>query len=110
VKHGIAPRPGGGLVRIQAGVQGNTLHVVVSDTGGGFAAEKSKSGVGLDNVSRRLQLCYGPEASLTIRSDGNGASVSFAIPVVRYGDVDDGLNLQQAVRAGEETRVVEAGD
>jgi hypothetical protein len=113
VKHGIAPMTGGGLVRIEAGVRDNTLHVVVSDTGGGFANEKSKSGVGqgvgLDNVNRRLQLCYGPEASLTIHSDTGGSSVSFAIPVVNHPDADTGVHLQQAVRAAE-TRVVEAGD
>jgi two-component system, LytTR family, sensor kinase len=81
VKHGIAPKPDGGLVRIEARVDGGTLHVVVSDTGGGFESAKSKPGVGLDNVNRRLGLCYGPDTRVAIKSDRVGASVSFAIPV-----------------------------
>jgi len=40
----------------------------------------SKAGVGLENVTRRLQLCYGSEAKVTIRSDANGSTVSFFIP------------------------------
>ena len=40
-----------------------------------------KSGVGLENVTRRLQLCYGAESQIQIQSDARGSSVSFSIPV-----------------------------
>ena len=80
VKHGISPRPEGGLVRLEAAVdERGVLRVSVSDTGRGFQAT-AKSGVGLDNVSKRLQLCYGPEARLEIQSDARGSIVSFAAP------------------------------
>src|SRR6202044_3968178 len=50
VKHGIAPHPGGGLVRIEArvvtGTGADSLRVTVSDTGGGFVSGRSKSEVG----------------------------------------------------------------
>jgi two-component system LytT family sensor kinase len=82
VKHGISPRPEGGLVRLNAAVdERGVLRVSVSDTGRGFQAN-DKSGVGLDNVSKRLQLCYGPEARLEIQSDARGSVVSFAAPSV----------------------------
>lgn len=81
VKHGIAPKPEGGLVRLRIAFDDRgDLRVVVSDTGGGFSGVRSKSGVGLDNVTRRLQLCYGAAARVDIESNSSGSSVSFAVP------------------------------
>jgi two-component system LytT family sensor kinase len=80
VKHGIAPKADGGLVRIAARVDAGALRVTVSDTGGGFSSSNSKGGVGLENVNRRLGLCYGADTRVLIESNGSGASVSFTIP------------------------------
>jgi two-component system, LytTR family, sensor kinase len=82
VKHAIAPKVEGGVVRLRARLEQNALHVTVSDTGAGFRpADGAKAGVGLDNVTRRLQLCYGAESQINIQSDASGSSVSFSIPV-----------------------------
>ena len=89
VKHAIAPKVDGGLVRLQASLRDGSLHVTVSDTGGGFQPSDGKSGVGLENVTRRLQLCYGADAQLHIDSDSTGSSVSFSIPAA--------VRLQEAV-------------
>lgn len=83
VKHGISPKSEGGLIRLEAHRNGRgALSIVVRDTGAGFPAErgKPKSGVGLENVIRRLQLCYGSETHFEIRSDTQGSAVSFTIP------------------------------
>jgi hypothetical protein len=81
VKHAIAPKVEGGVVRLRAWLEQSMLHISVSDTGTGFAAAgDKKSGVGLENVTRRLQLCYGAESQIHIRSDAGGSSVSFSIP------------------------------
>jgi len=80
VKHGIAPLPRGGLVRIEARyAAAGTLEIRVFDTGSGFAPPGT-GGIGLENVARRLELCYGPGARLDIESGRGGTIVSFAIP------------------------------
>jgi len=80
VKHGIAPLPQGGLVRIEARqTASGTLEIRVCDTGSGFA-QPGAGGIGLENVARRLELCYGPETRLDIESGSGGTTVSFAIP------------------------------
>jgi LytS/YehU family sensor histidine kinase len=52
----------------------------VRDTGAGFAKNES-GGVGLENVTRRLELYYGSESRLRIHSGADGCQVSFAIPL-----------------------------
>jgi LytS/YehU family sensor histidine kinase len=80
VKHGIAPKTGGGVVTIEACLDPpGTLSVTVRDTGAGFAKNAS-GGVGLENVTRRLELYYGSESRLRIHSGPEGCQVSFAIP------------------------------
>lgn len=80
VKHGIAPLQHGGLVRIEARhTASGALEIRVRDTGAGFAKPGS-GGIGLENVARRLELCYGSEARLDIQSNAEGTEVSFAIP------------------------------
>jgi LytS/YehU family sensor histidine kinase len=82
VKHAIAPKVEGGVVRLHARLVEGALHVIVSDSGSGFRPMGgAKSGVGLENVTRRLQLCYGAESQIHIESDASGSSVSFSIPV-----------------------------
>jgi two-component system LytT family sensor kinase len=84
VKHGISPKTGGGVVRIEARMGAEALRVTVSDTGAGFRnGDGSRNGVGLENVARRLELCYGPEARLDIQSDTQGSVVSLVIPAAR---------------------------
>jgi sensor histidine kinase YesM len=85
VKHGIATKQGRGRITLRARKMEGSLRVTVEDTGLGFEASNRQSregtGVGLDNVRRRLKLSYGPDASLDISSNGSGSTVSFMIPI-----------------------------
>ena len=82
VKHAIAPKVEGGVVRLEARLVEGALRVIVSDTGSGFRQTGgAKSGVGLENVTRRLQLCYGADSQILIQSDLSGSSVSFVVPL-----------------------------
>ncbi len=84
VKHGIAPKQGRGRVCVRAIRNANGLLISVEDTGVGFERSRTRSqggtGLGLDNVRRRLRLCYGPEADLDIRSTEAGTTAAFLIP------------------------------
>ncbi len=87
VRHGISPKVGGGVVRIEAFRDGGTLRVVVRDNGSGFK-ESGREGIGLRNVRERLRVAYGKRASIEIVSaPGEGTSVMLAVPVER-GPVD----------------------
>ena len=82
VKHGVATQQRGGKVTLTASIKDGMLAVVVHDTGPGFSTNENKEGgrVGLENVQRRLELCYGPGSRLHIRHDEQGTEVSFRIP------------------------------
>ena len=83
VKHGIAPQLAGGRVCLRAEICEGQLRVAVEDTGVGFGAKETMggAGMGLDNVRRRLTLCYGAESAFDISSSGHGSMVTFSIPV-----------------------------
>jgi two-component system LytT family sensor kinase len=78
VRHGIAPLAAGGEVAIEARME-DGLRVAVRDTGRGFQ-DTGRKGVGLENVERRLELCYGGDARLRIASSESGSEVSFTVP------------------------------
>jgi len=81
VKHGIAGRAAGGSVRLAARTTAQALIVEVSDDGGGFSnGTGGGSGVGLENVRKRLQLCYGDDAGLRIESSNRGSKVAVQVP------------------------------
>jgi two-component system, LytTR family, sensor kinase len=91
VKHGAAASSTGGCVRVEVKREESGVRVSVTDTGPGFGNTRSdgprSSGVGLDNVSRRLSLCYGPEARVSIESDPAGSRVSFFAPCQKGASV-----------------------
>jgi LytS/YehU family sensor histidine kinase len=82
VKHGVAPRPEGGLVRLRIKTCGDTLSIGVTNTGTYCPETNSNrgTGVGLSNVRRRLALCFGKDTKLGVLSHDDMTTVSFSIP------------------------------
>jgi hypothetical protein len=68
IKHGIDANVGGEVV-LSARRHGDMVAVTITDTGVGFSDKTSGSGIGLANVSERLRLIYGPEATLRLSSN-----------------------------------------
>ena len=99
IKHGISPSLRGGELRIVARLESDQgpltapgsgwLRLEVNDSGAGINQEststdvRSKGGVGLDNVRRRLSGIYGSRARLHFSSQvGVGTSVTIRLPTV----------------------------
>jgi len=76
IKHGIAPRPGGGGIHISAQLETPGQVLITVRNPGRYQPDASApghTGVGLPNAHERLQLLFGPRASLRIGSDTHQA-------------------------------------
>jgi sensor histidine kinase YesM len=82
IKHGLEPKAEGGRLSVKAEVRHGRLAVTVADTGLGFGkAATSGTGVGLANIRERLQLLYGPKATLTVtENQPSGTVVTITVP------------------------------
>ena len=73
IKHGLEPKPEGGLLEIGAEIVDGQLAVHVRDTGIGFMP-KAEAGVGLANVRERLKALYNGRAELIISVPSAGGT------------------------------------
>ncbi len=83
IMHGLAPKGGGGTVRIVAHPDGDGIEIAVSDDGVGFVpgTPAKHNGIGMDNVDQRLTKLFGPSSALRITSaPGAGTTVAFHVP------------------------------
>lgn len=81
IKHGLEPKPGGGTVWILARRDDGSVAITVADDGQGFGAAGGGTGIGLRNVRERLQLVYGPRASLAVVANvPDGVAATITVP------------------------------
>ena len=82
IKHGLEPKAEGGHLRVAAEIVHGKLQMTVADTGLGFGkAATAGTGVGLANIRERLQMLYGPKASLTVaQNQPSGTLVTVTVP------------------------------
>ena len=74
IKHGIAPRPGGGGVHLSAQLETPGQVLITVRNPGRYQPNPTApdhTGVGLPNAHERLQLLFGPAASLRIGNDAH---------------------------------------
>ena len=91
IKHGVAASERAGWVRIAAKAEAGVIRITVQDSGCGAARPQASGGIaqpsstglglGLANVSKRLQLCYGAESDLSFEAGQQMTTVRFSIPV-----------------------------
>jgi len=90
IKHGLSPKVEGGSIYLRSRVTDSRLIIEVEDDGVGMGAnqlEESSSwagmGIGMANISERLQVLYGDTARMTIDShEGKGTLVRIRLPLV----------------------------
>jgi Histidine kinase len=97
VKHGIAGARNGGTVTVIATLDPE-LRIVVRNTGAPLETRRAAgSGVGLENVTRRLGHYYGVDASLTVTRDADGATVAeLRLPATDIEDRHDNVMARDA--------------
>jgi len=82
LRHGVAPRPEGGCIKIKAWRDNSLLRLEVEDDGPGLCGDAPlKERVGLTNTRARVRNLYGDEHGLRLRNAaGGGLVVSLSIP------------------------------
>jgi sensor histidine kinase YesM len=81
IKYGLEPKIEGGKIEINCSCKDNFLIIKISDTGCGLDTNK-EIGIGINNVSKRLNNLYGKNASLTIRgNDPCGTKAVIKVPL-----------------------------
>jgi hypothetical protein len=81
VKHGVALRIEPGYVRIKAQCRNDELRISVENSASGRATEAPVTGVGLQNVRRRLEICYGAGAELRFSPGMEVTTAEIRIPL-----------------------------
>ncbi len=85
VKHGVAPRPGMGFVRLNITTRLDVLTITVSNSGecdaSALTATPVDGGIGLANVRRRLELCYSDESNFWAEVKEGVTTVGFLLPL-----------------------------
>jgi LytS/YehU family sensor histidine kinase len=85
LKYGLDPKVDGGKITIDCRVAGRDLVISVSDTGIGLDDTGTRAGVGLNNVSRRLENIYGNTARVTLtRNRPAGTIAMIQVPLSDY--------------------------
>lgn len=90
IKHGLSPKIEGGTIFLRSRVTNSRLIIEVEDDGVGMGSaqlEESSSwpgmGIGMANISERLQVLYGDTARMTIDShEGKGTLIRIRLPLV----------------------------
>ena len=92
VRHGVAPRPEGGCIKIKAWRDNSLLRLEVEDDGPGLSnTTPPKERVGLTNTRARVTNLYGDEHGLVLRhAAGGGLIASLSIPFRRASGNSNG--------------------
>ncbi|MBW1644578.1 MAG: histidine kinase [Deltaproteobacteria bacterium] len=95
VKHGISAKEEGGSISVVISKHNEELHIIVQDDGIGMDKKQSKnifkkssinnnsSGIGLQNINKRMEQIYGPKYKLVMNSkQDSGTTVKLMVPMV----------------------------
>ena len=85
IRHGVASRKGTGFVRLRIGQESDAISITVLNSGefdtGVLEIPRVEGGIGLANVRRRLELCYGSNTRFRVQAEGGLTTVGFSLPL-----------------------------
>jgi sensor histidine kinase YesM len=81
IKYGIEPGVAGGRILIESRIENQRLYIIVADTGRGIDP-MGKTGIGINNVSQRLEAIYGNKAALRLTTNSpQGLTACIEVPL-----------------------------
>jgi len=80
IRHGIATRTEGGVVRLEARTDGKTLRILVENPFDPESPARPGVGLGLSSVRRRLAACYGERAVMNAERSPGRFQVTLLMP------------------------------
>ncbi len=88
IKHGLSPKVEGGSITLRSRIHDGRLVIEVEDDGVGIAGTASAgTGIGMTNISERLNVLYGNSASMEVESTpGHGTLVRLLVPIAQSAD------------------------
>lgn len=82
VKYGLEPKVDGGQITIDCWIEDEQMVIDVSDTGCGMEQNADKVGIGIENISRRLESIYGKKAGLNLSpNEPSGLKAVIKVPI-----------------------------
>ena len=92
LKHGLADKVEGGSIFVRSRATDGRIVIEVEDDGVGMpesgTSSSSGTGIGMVNVTERLQVVYGDAAQITIESQpGHGTLIRLELPVLLAEDM-----------------------
>jgi two-component system LytT family sensor kinase len=106
IKHGLSSLVEGGSIYLRSRLADSGLIIEVEDDGVGMAASTPAeststrgAGIGMANISERLQVLYGDTARMTIDSqEGKGTLVRIRLPLLQaMGAVPEGFYEERSI-------------
>jgi LytS/YehU family sensor histidine kinase len=80
IKHGIATQKNGGKITVTVAATASDIILQVKNTGS-LQTKSDSTKIGVDNISKRLELLYGETATFTLNEVDNEVHATIIIPV-----------------------------
>lgn len=86
VGHGVQSNPDGGKIVVYGRAEGEQIVVTIRNPSPAKDHISGGHGMALDNIQERLQLAFGPRASLRTSQDAGQFYTILSVPYVEYSD------------------------